>query len=692
MTKNILWCFIFTIVLLISSTIPTSACSSLVDTGQYRGYALPFGEDGEYLGTRHSYTKMGPKGEIFPDAAPIWSMVRDNVTGLIWEVKSESDGVSDYSNPHDIDNTYSWYNQNPYENGGDVGAQGDGTDSEDCINAMNEVAYGGFSDWRMPTATELMLLRVYKDAQHSTPDQNYFPHTALANCNYWSGSSSKLEKDDAWRVNFRNDVLFGEVLPTDKSNRYRVWAVRGCKLKNRLINNADGTISDKTTGLTWYLLPGDPTDWMSAIDECESSVKSGFRDWRLPDINELQTIIDYSQKETAADHNYFSGLESDWYWSSTRELGRENSAPYRMVVNFTTGQVGASLTTLSNGQDLKAYFILVRGGDKFAVGDNKIELTAEPATGKLPLEVTFTCQEPDEERSGSASPDSYHWDFNDDGIIDKVTETNYTICNYTSAGTYWASCQIHNISERALKSELAIVTVLADDIIPESYNYYLPYFSSNPEENLWTGLALASIGYENEATVTIRSESGLKLVQDLEIPIKYNDQLALPLASGINGVGWIKVTAANPLSGLAFVGSEYMADIPFIKELSTTLVIPHIAQDKTWETSILICNPNAGSNQLTIGNYYKDFTQEASRQSNSEGLTIKEQTRIVPEMGSASYTLAELFGSMQPVTGMITLTAERPIAAFALYKNLKSGGSYYAGINATERKLPELAE
>jgi hypothetical protein len=48
-------------------------------------------------------------------------MVRDNVTGLIWEVKQDKDGTPDYANPHDADNIYTWYNSNSETNGGDSG-------------------------------------------------------------------------------------------------------------------------------------------------------------------------------------------------------------------------------------------------------------------------------------------------------------------------------------------------------------------------------------------------------------------------------------------------------------------------------------------------------------------------------------------------------------------------------------------
>jgi hypothetical protein len=46
-------------------------------------------------------------------------MVKDNVTGLIWEMKTSKDAVKNYTDPHDADNTYTWYDSNPATNGGD---------------------------------------------------------------------------------------------------------------------------------------------------------------------------------------------------------------------------------------------------------------------------------------------------------------------------------------------------------------------------------------------------------------------------------------------------------------------------------------------------------------------------------------------------------------------------------------------
>jgi len=72
-----------------------------------------YGQDGNYTINPPSYTKLDAQGNDLSDDVTEWVMVRDNVTGLIWEVKQAKDDVMDYSNPHDADNTYTWYDSNP---------------------------------------------------------------------------------------------------------------------------------------------------------------------------------------------------------------------------------------------------------------------------------------------------------------------------------------------------------------------------------------------------------------------------------------------------------------------------------------------------------------------------------------------------------------------------------------------------
>ncbi len=50
------------------------------------GQAL-YGQDANYSINPMSYTKLDGSGNNLLDSATSWAMVRDNVTGLIWEVK-----------------------------------------------------------------------------------------------------------------------------------------------------------------------------------------------------------------------------------------------------------------------------------------------------------------------------------------------------------------------------------------------------------------------------------------------------------------------------------------------------------------------------------------------------------------------------------------------------------------------------
>ena len=79
-----------------------------------------YGQDGNYLINPPSYTKLDAVGNDLSDTATSWTMVRDNVTGLIWEVKTDDGSV------HDKDNKYTWYDRNPFTNGGDAGTPGMG--------------------------------------------------------------------------------------------------------------------------------------------------------------------------------------------------------------------------------------------------------------------------------------------------------------------------------------------------------------------------------------------------------------------------------------------------------------------------------------------------------------------------------------------------------------------------------------
>ncbi len=78
------------------------------------GQAL-YGQDANYHSIYPmSFTKLDGSGNALPDSAKSWVTVKDNVTGLVWEMKTNKDRVKNYNDPHDADNTYTWYPEFPY--------------------------------------------------------------------------------------------------------------------------------------------------------------------------------------------------------------------------------------------------------------------------------------------------------------------------------------------------------------------------------------------------------------------------------------------------------------------------------------------------------------------------------------------------------------------------------------------------
>jgi len=179
-----------------------------------------YGQDANYTINPPYYSKLDGNGNILPVSATSWAMVRDNVTGLNWEVKRNKDGWSNYDDPHDSDNRYTWYDPNPATNGGDAGKPGDGTDTDDFINALNDVHFGGYSDWRMPDRKELRSIVNY-DLTNPAINTVYFPNTISSY--YWSSTTHAFSFGNAWRMNFSHgyDICYY------KSFRYYVRAVRG---------------------------------------------------------------------------------------------------------------------------------------------------------------------------------------------------------------------------------------------------------------------------------------------------------------------------------------------------------------------------------------------------------------------------------------------------------------------------------
>ncbi len=104
-----------------------------------------------------------------------------------------------------------------------------------------------------------------------------------------------------------------------------------------------GVVSDSLTELEWqddYSDNGNTikvANWQTAITYCESIVLDSGN-WRLPNINELLSIVDYKRYDPAIDISVFQNTASDYYWSSTTEAYFNPFLPNeRWFVNFDAG-------------------------------------------------------------------------------------------------------------------------------------------------------------------------------------------------------------------------------------------------------------------------------------------------------------------------------------------------------------------
>lgn len=119
-------------------------------------------------------TKIGFDGSKLPANATNFSCVLDNRTGLMWEVKTNDNGL------RDKDNVYQWDNAGTF------------------VDSANAQSICSYKNWRLPTRQELINIVDYGQATISI-EPTYFPNTQALP--YWT-SSVGGDGTDAWYVSF----------------------------------------------------------------------------------------------------------------------------------------------------------------------------------------------------------------------------------------------------------------------------------------------------------------------------------------------------------------------------------------------------------------------------------------------------------------------------------------------------------
>lgn len=102
------------------------------------------------------------------------------------------------------------------------------------------------------------------------------------------------------------------------------------------LDNGNGTLVDTRTGLVWQQIDdGTSRTWKNALAYCEDLSLAGKSDWRLPNVRELRSIVDYGKYDPACALPLV--CHSKNYWSSTTDV----TDPFEAwIVDFGSGYVG----------------------------------------------------------------------------------------------------------------------------------------------------------------------------------------------------------------------------------------------------------------------------------------------------------------------------------------------------------------
>jgi len=223
-----------------------------------------YGQDGHY--------KKGEEMEYQDNGD---GTVTDLKTGLMWQQDPPTD-------------SYTWSEAKTY-----------------CEN----LELDGYDDWRMPSCKELYSISNFESGwpylnttyfylATNTKDEQFWTS------NYYVGVTVEGGDNAAFGVNHVTGHIKAYAAESGGPvGGNKIRAVRGDDYGiNEYIDNGDSTITDSSTGLMWAKYDSKNTlDWPNALVYAENSNLSGNSDWRLPNVKELQSIVDYTKSPSATD-------------------------------------------------------------------------------------------------------------------------------------------------------------------------------------------------------------------------------------------------------------------------------------------------------------------------------------------------------------------------------------------------------
>lgn len=286
-----------------------------------------------------------PANPVLGRAPNEWGCTLDLVTELIWELKRPGGWRDQHLRyTHQVSNT--------------------DTDTLGYVRAINETGLCGGTDWRLPSVTELQGI-VHYGLQRQPLDHEWFPHTA--NGPVWTSEVQVADSSKAWSVDFS---MFdpGQVGDFNRHQGLPVRLVRprwqpkpAAAADERFVANPSGDeIIDTQTRLVWRrcvegmvwtgsTCAGTPSQdtWRHAVSLARRTAKSTGEAWRLPNVKELQSLVERGRQLPAIDDVAFPATPSASGWTSTpyrRDAGKAWAVDFdHGVVDIEDSGVAATI-------------------------------------------------------------------------------------------------------------------------------------------------------------------------------------------------------------------------------------------------------------------------------------------------------------------------------------------------------------
>lgn len=259
------------------------------------------------------YTKLCSDGEVVDavgacptnnNASNEWSCVKDNITGLVWDKDTSTAAVP-------LTPTAGW-----------------------C----------GLNDWRQPTVHELLSMVDAGKASGVATSTDYFDDGVSG---LFVANETHLNSGTApWGVNFGGQGEAGQVTAATSAQNLRYVAgisrLNDVPTYTRIPEGSDFVIVDTERDLMW-LISNTPLleNWTGALSSAttvNADALGGYKDWRLPNRNELDSLVDRSSSLPAVDTGVYGDVSnaatfSQAFWTSS-PVSRNNALSWAMDLSY----------------------------------------------------------------------------------------------------------------------------------------------------------------------------------------------------------------------------------------------------------------------------------------------------------------------------------------------------------------------